>query len=355
MFLSVIIPVYNSEKYLSYCIESILNQTFTDFEVILVNDGSSDNSEAICRDYSLKYSHVETYTIANSGSAYARNFGLEKSKGEYISFIDSDDWIHPHMFEKLTSLLKEKNIDIVSCNLLNVKVDGKEKPEYSDCGGGYYSRERIVDEIFPFLINSKDLTQHKWPMRMVTKIYNKEFLLKNDIKFANDLKAAQDFVFSVTAMYHASSFNYLKNEFLYYYRENFESRTHKHLHKAWENYLSMNNYLEELLKNSAEYDFTNQLELSKLHGVLSSISYVYRDGNKNKFLEKYRYTKEFSSYYNLTNAVNLLDWEKTSIKKKIFSYLLKTRMYLMVSLLANSYYLIVERTYKKIVKGRVES
>lgn len=352
MFLSVVIPVYNSEKYLSDCIDSVMNQTFTDFEIILVNDGSSDGSEIICKNYSSKYDQVETYTIPNSGSAYARNFGLEKSKGKYISFIDSDDWIHPYMFEEMTTLLKEKDVDIISCDLLNMKADGKEIAEYSNCDGGYYNRERIKTEIFPFLINSKDLTQHKWPMRMVTKIYNKEFLLKREIRFANDLKAAQDFVFSVTCMYYATSFYYCKNKYYYYYRENFESRTHRHLHKAWENYLRMNNYLKELLVNSIEYDFTNQLELSKLHGVLSSISYVYRDGNQSSFIEKYRYTREFSRYYSLSKAFDLLDWKKMSIKKMLFSYLLKNKMYLLMSLLANAYYLIVERLYKKAVTGR---
>lgn len=352
MYLSVIIPVYNSEKYLSHCIESILSQTFSDFEVILVNDGSEDNSRLICEDYSAKYKKIRTYTIENSGSAYARNYGLKKSEGIYISFIDSDDWIHPNMFEKLTSMSILKKTDIVSCNLLNIKADGKENREVSECNGGFYDRERIVKEIFPFLINSSDLSQHKWPMRMVTKIYNRDFLIKNNVRFADDLRAAQDFVFSVTAMYHADSFWYLKNEFLYYYRENFESRTHKHLHKAWDNYLSMNNHLRELVAESNEYDFSNQLELSKLHGILSSISYIYRDGNKNSFLKKYKYTKEIASYYDLINAANLINWEKTPMKKKIFIFLLKNRMYFLVALLANSYYLTVERLYKKILKGR---
>ncbi|PWW31275.1 glycosyl transferase family 2 [Cytobacillus oceanisediminis] len=352
MYLSVIIPVYNSEKYLSHCIESIMNQTFSDFEIILVNDGSVDNSRAICEDYSAKYSAIHAYTIKNSGSAYARNYGLEKSQGTYISFIDSDDWIHPNMFEKLTSISKKKRTDIVSCNLLNVKADGKENPEYSDCTSGYYDRERIVNEIFPFLVNSSDLSQHKWPMRMVTKIYNREFLIQNNVRFADDLRAAQDFVFSVTAMYYADSFYYLKDEFLYYYRENFDSRTHKHLHKAWDNYLSMNNHLRELLADSNVFDFSNQLELSKLHGVLSSISYVYRDGNKNRFLEKYKYTKEFARFYNLKDSVNLIDWEKTPLKKKIFIFLLKHRMYFFVALIANSYYVLIYRIYKKVLKGR---
>jgi len=352
MYLSVIIPVYNSEKYLFHCIESILNQTFSDFEIILVNDGSKDNSKAICEDYSTKYDEINTYTIKNSGSAYARNYGLEKSQGTYVSFIDSDDWIHPNMFEKLISVSYYNETDIVSCNLVNVKANGKENQEYSDCNGGYYDRKRIIKEIFPFLINSNDLSQHKWPMRMVTKIYNRDFLLRNNIRFANDLKAAQDFVFSVTAMYYSSSFYYLKEEYLYYYRENFESTTHKHLHKAWDNYLSLNNHLRQLLIDSNEFDFSNQLELSKLHGVLSSISYVYRDGNKNSFLEKYKYTKEFASYYDLKDAVNHLSWKNIPRKKRIFSFLLKNRMYFLVALIANLYYLLVFKTYKNLIKYR---
>jgi glycosyltransferase involved in cell wall biosynthesis len=350
MLLSVIVPVYNSEKYLTDCVNSIINQTYKKIELILVNDGSTDRSFEICKKFSENYSNVKVFSIENRGSAYARNYGLKKANGDYISFIDSDDWIDSTMFEKLASIVIDKKIDIVSCNLIHVKNNGSQIKEVSNNRGDYYSREQIINEIFPVLINSSNLSQQEWPMRMVTKLYNRRFLDSNEIKFENTLKAAQDFVFSVTAMYYANSFYYLKNEYLYYYRENFESRTHRHLNRAWDNYLCMNNYLKLLLNSSKDYDFTNQLELSKLHGVLSSISYVYRAGNKNGFFNKYKYTKEFSSHFNLDKATSLLDWNRTPIKKRIFSYLLKKRMYFTVSFLANFYYLLVYRTYKRITR-----
>ncbi|WP_346878682.1 glycosyltransferase [Clostridium sp. UBA7791] len=355
MLLSVIVPVYNSEKFIADCIESVINQTYVNIEMIIVNDGSTDKSYDICKEYSSKYESIRFFSIENSGSAYARNYGLKQAKGDYVAFIDSDDWIELDMFEKLMLIGAPNKLDIVSCNLIHVKNNGKRYIEKSNNRGGIYNRNQIRKEIFPVLINSSSLSQQEWPMRMVTKIYNRDFLIMNNIGFENELRAAQDFVFSVTAMYHASSFYYLKDESLYYYRENFESRTHKHLHKAWDNYLSMNNYLKQLLEKSNEYDFSNQLELSKLHGILSSISYIYRDGNKNSFLKKYKYTKEIASYYDLINVANLIDWEKTPMKKKIFIFLLKNRMCFLVALLANSYYLAVDRVYRKILKGRVIS
>ena len=97
--ISIIIPVYNSAKYLERCLDSILAQTFTFKELILVNDGSKDSSGEICDKYSLKDTRISVYHNQNMGASAARNFGLEKATGDYISFIDSDDWIEPTFYE----------------------------------------------------------------------------------------------------------------------------------------------------------------------------------------------------------------------------------------------------------------
>ena len=97
--ISVIIPVYNVEKYLRICLESILNQNFKGYEIILINDGSTDNSLNICREYEKKYSNIIVINEENSGPSAARNKGLEYAKGKYISFIDSDDELLPNYFK----------------------------------------------------------------------------------------------------------------------------------------------------------------------------------------------------------------------------------------------------------------
>ncbi len=122
-YLSVIVPVYNTEKYLSRCISSILGQTWTDLEVILVDDGSTDESGRICDDYAASDPRVKVIHKNNGGVSAARNDALRIAEGEFIGFVDSDDWIAPHTYEHAISKALESGSDIVQFNFCNI-VDG---------------------------------------------------------------------------------------------------------------------------------------------------------------------------------------------------------------------------------------
>ena len=113
---SIIIPVYNVEPYLRQCLDSVLGQTFKNFEVLLVNDGSTDNSGFICQEYVEKDNRVRYFEKENEGVSSARNFGIKHSRGEYITFIDSDDWVEPNYLEIFYKTIKEKDADIVVAN-----------------------------------------------------------------------------------------------------------------------------------------------------------------------------------------------------------------------------------------------
>ena len=110
--LSVIVPVYNVEKYLKRCINSIISQTYTNLQIILVNDGSLDSSGKICDEYTKKDSRIIAVHQKNEGLSGARNTGMLFAKGEFISFVDSDDWIHPQMYERLMNVIKEYDLDM---------------------------------------------------------------------------------------------------------------------------------------------------------------------------------------------------------------------------------------------------
>jgi len=135
--LSIIVPVYKVEPYLRKCIDSILAQTFTDFELILVDDGSPDNCPAICEEYAERDSRIIVIHKENGGQASARNRGLDIAKGDYIGFVDSDDWIHPQMYEIMIDVLKEKCVDIVKCDCirttqLNIEINDISKTSIDD-------------------------------------------------------------------------------------------------------------------------------------------------------------------------------------------------------------------------------
>ena len=126
MKLSVIVPVYKAENYLRDCVDSILGQTLDDLELILINDGSPDNSEAIMREYAEKYPQkVRTLSIDNGGQGRARNFGIEMAQGEFLSFIDSDDWLESDTFELMLKAADENNADIAVCDMEKRFDDGR--------------------------------------------------------------------------------------------------------------------------------------------------------------------------------------------------------------------------------------
>lgn len=168
--LSVIIPIYKVEKYLCRCIDSILQQTYSNLEIILVDDGSPDNCGTICDAYAEKDSRVKVLHKKNAGVSAARNSGIEMASGEYIAFIDSDDYIASNMFGEMVDLLEKNNLDIISCDAFIAKGDkiigeagdGKlfifEKQEIvekslNDCDnnawGKIYKRQAIGDVRFP--------------------------------------------------------------------------------------------------------------------------------------------------------------------------------------------------------------
>ncbi len=124
--LSIIVPVYKVEKYLPKCIDSILAQTFRDFELILIDDGSPDNCGAICDDYAARDSRIKVIHQENAGVSAARNAGLDIAAGTYLGFVDSDDWIEPEMYETMIATAKEKNVDVVVCGFRYTDLAGVE-------------------------------------------------------------------------------------------------------------------------------------------------------------------------------------------------------------------------------------
>ncbi|WP_395093715.1 glycosyltransferase family 2 protein [Vaginella massiliensis] len=124
--ISVIVPVYNTAAYLPKCLDSILNQTFSDFELLVVNDGSKDDSHRILEEYTQKDERVLVINKENGGLSDARNFGLDAAKGDYIAFVDSDDYIDLQMLASMLGLAEKHRSDIVFCDLVKVDEDGKE-------------------------------------------------------------------------------------------------------------------------------------------------------------------------------------------------------------------------------------
>lgn len=130
MKLSIIIPAYNAESTIGHCLDSVLNQTICDYEVIVINDGSQDHTENILKDYSTRFpKRLFFSTVENGGQGRARNIGLDLAKGAYVGFVDSDDWVEPDMFEKLLATAEQKDADLVLCDVVAHYPDDSEAKE----------------------------------------------------------------------------------------------------------------------------------------------------------------------------------------------------------------------------------
>lgn len=169
--ISVIVPVYKVEKYLEKCIESIIKQTYTNLQIILVDDGSPDNCGKICDEYAKKDSRIEVIHKINGGLSDARNVGISKAKGRYIGFVDSDDYIKEDMYEILLNLIKKYDADVSICNLYDV-IDENECIRNKENGIREYSRLDILKEV----LLDKNIQSYAW-----NKLYEKE--LFDEIKY----------------------------------------------------------------------------------------------------------------------------------------------------------------------------
>ena len=169
--ISIIIPVYKVEKYLEKCIQSVINQTYENLQIILVDDGSPDNCGKICDEYAKKDHRIEVIHKSNGGLSDARNKGLEIAKGEYIGFVDSDDYIEADMYEVLYNLLKQYNADVSICNFYTVS-QGKIAIKNADNGINEYNRIEILKEI----LLDRNIQSYAW-----NKLYKKE--LFDEIKY----------------------------------------------------------------------------------------------------------------------------------------------------------------------------
>ena len=174
---SVIIPVYNTEKYLVNCLDSVLNQTLQEIEIILINDGSTDSSLKIMESYKQKYEdRIQLFSKENGGQAIARNMAIPLCHGEYIGFVDSDDYIEPDMYEKMYAKAKEVDADYVECDYVNVKVNDRgEQERIADYG----SRVRAyIDKKDMFI----DPMLAPW-----NKIYRTKRLQESGVRFPEGL------------------------------------------------------------------------------------------------------------------------------------------------------------------------
>lgn len=207
IILSVIIPVYNGEKYLERLIKVLKEQTFQKFEVLFIDDGSTDDTYRLCRNYAVQYSHVRLIHTENNGVSHARNIGIKEAKGKWIQFMDVDDIIHNNMFSTFYKALEDSGSDMAVCGC--IRRDAETKAEVL-CGP---EENRPVNgkELIQLFAQMK-MEQRYWLLDYIwNKWYKRELIESCHIRFPENLSLGEDFVFNAQYFQHISSLEILSD------------------------------------------------------------------------------------------------------------------------------------------------
>ncbi len=322
---SIIIPIYNTEKYLDKCIKSVVNQTLKDIEIILINDGSTDNSSNICDEWEKKDNRIKVVHQENKGLFKVREFGTKLSTSNYIGFIDSDDYIEDNMIEILYDKALAHNADMVQCGVRLFYEDDTTQ----DFG---YEVEEILKENDTFNKIVKPYIEEDYYLQGIdsyvwNKLYKKELIIKVLSNIENNIKLREDALINLWAYSFCEKKIILKNCYLYHYRQlpNSMSRLFKeHLFGNQKSYFNEVNKIAEMfnlrasgLKIREDYAYCGLIQM-----IISSDINFYR---KSKYLK--RSYKEMNNKTILKDYSNIVD----NPLKSLFR-LVRMKMFIVVSI-----------------------
>ncbi len=305
--ISVIVPVYKVEKYLNRCVDSILNQTHKNLEVILVDDGSPDNCPSMCDEYAKVDKRVRVVHKANAGVSSARNTGLDVAKGDFVAFVDSDDWIEPTMYKELLSKQQQENYDMVFCKFVHAYDNGK-KVKINEANLEKFVETKSIDVFFQQNMlsgNDQMLTSTNNVMGSIFRTLFKKTAI-NNIRFETDVVIEEDLLFYIQILQNNKLKLAMVDKYLYNYFMRSESAVH-----------SVND--QKLLKAP---NF-----VSHLSDLLSGTNYDYLV-NVAKFNEYYFYYLLCLRCGVKLTSKQLLSWNTSSNYKahKKFEFGFKTKL-----------------------------
>ncbi|MFR5679074.1 MAG: glycosyltransferase [Faecalimonas umbilicata] len=323
--ISVIVPIYNVEKYLKKCVDSLLSQTLKEIEIILVDDESPDLSGKIADEYGEKHRNIKIIHRKNGGLGAARNTGLKNATGEYVAFLDSDDWVQEDMYEKLYTVAIIHNADIVvsgHCDVSNgVTVLQKQHP----LKGKIYNSADEIREIRKNLFGHdvKDTDVESFPMSVCMSIYNRKMLADYHLRFETIL--SEDTIFNISAYKFAKKIIFTEYTDYCYRKDEQESITHtfsKNKKEQFKNFLQRLRYLAE------EENDENYIMRSRRMAIDYCRFYIRIVGTCHEsFKNKKMYIKEFAQDQDIVNLWSGYPIDTLPIQQKIFQKLIEKKCY----------------------------
>lgn len=321
--ITIIIPIYNAEKYLRKCLDSIMNQTHKSIEVLLINDGSRDNSGKICDEYEKKDERIKVIHKENEGVSVARNIGLKNAKGEYIAFIDADDYVEKEYLEKLLRKLKDHNVECIICGYNRIYGNSIEKISKDKS----YTLSKI--EFLDGILNVQGGIGFTWG-----KLWKKQ-AIKN-IEFKKEVKIGEDSLFCIEASKNVNNV-YILNETLYNYVFNENSAVRKY-NENFANYclISMQEakkVIETEYKENKEIieKFNNYIAY---HILLIAVNYCFNKENNLNFIKQIKQMKEIVNIREFKCGVKNSNYEGLTLTRKVTLFTIKYKLYFITMIIA---------------------
>ncbi len=268
---TVIVPIYKVEKYLKKCITSILNQTYKNFELLLIDDGSPDNCPKICDEFKRKDKRVKVIHKKNGGLVSARNIGIKNAKGKYICYVDGDDFIRPNLLEEVNKIITDnKDLDMVVFNAERVFKNHNQILDF-DIKNGLYDKKKLEKYIYPFMMydNRKSFCKGLVFPVAWNKIYKKELLMKH---YCQDerIKMGEDNAFVFECLLYSNKVYFINQVFYEYNQLNTTSFINSYDKNRFENNQLLTSYIE---KNIGNYSKTieNQINAFKAYWLIMAV------------------------------------------------------------------------------------
>lgn len=312
--ISAIVPVYNVENYLKQCLESIINQTYQHLEIILIDDGSLDNSGKICDEFASRDARIKVFHKKNEGVSSARNTGIENASGKWIAFIDSDDWIEKEYFETMMNYAKSEDASVVLCAYNKIWGNEVEKINVNSEKKEYNANEYLIKTLNP---------QTGFGFCHM-KLIKKECI--GDLRFNQNLVVGEDALFNIQLSKNIKKAFFCDSE-IYNYRNNSNSVVKRYDQNYANKYLkSMKVNKDYLLKNYKETEILqNYYNFVAYHVMLVAINFCYNTNNKEK--HKRKLVKQICNYDEFKEGIEKSNYNNISLTRKIMLFTLKRKMY----------------------------
>lgn len=342
--ISVIVPVYNCEKYVSRCVESLINQTMRDIEIIIINDESEDKTLEILKSYEQKDNRIKLITKKNKGVSDSRNTGLRMAKGKYISFVDSDDWIDLNAFKIMYDIAEKKQTDIVMCSYIR---EFKNHSKSKDIG---LEENKIYENEDLKLLHRKMIgplkSEFSQPESLDSigtvwgKLYRSDVIFDNNNQFVDlkEIGTAEDTLFNLILFKDVKKLVFTNKCFYHYWKENENSITTKYNSNMFEQWKNLFDYMDNFIKlNNLDSTFSEALNNRICIGVLGLGLNECKKDNNVSIIKKVKKIKTILNDEKIRASYGNFDLSYFPIHWKLFYFFNKKRMaffsYIMVSVI----------------------